>query len=475
MKPSTSSRITSRVDIITQILVIFGLLVAFLIPAAPVRAQTAIQVSANRVEMRLPGGIRFHLNASSSARIRAITLLYGTNGRNCLESTVRQVMTFSAARTVDLHWDWDFYRSGSVPPGAEIWWQWEIVDDNGATLLTQRKTARIEDTTYAWREIRQQNITLRWTEGDSNFAWSILRLAGSSLERLTQDAGIEPGEDIQLILYPSAAAMQGAILALPDWSGGLAFSDYGVVIIGLAPGQEKWAQEVVPHELAHLVTGALTYNCVGGRVPTWLTEGISVYAEGDASPVDLNALKSALQDGSLTPLNQLAEGFAAGAARADLSYVHSGEVVRFLVHEYGPEKSHDLLANIQAGLTADEALLAVYGFDTTGLDNAWRGAQGYALVPTRPPTQAAAQRTTIPTLALWSAVTATASPTTSPTPLPATPTATVPPPASPTPAPTAAPEPPAPRLPGSAWLIGLAAVVAVGLIAAVLTVRRMRR
>src|SRR5690606_38101069 len=119
-------------------------------------------------------------------------------------------------RTVDLHWDWDFYRSGSVPPGAEIWWQWEIVDDNGATLLTQRKTARTEDTTYAWREIRQQNITLRWTEGDSNFAWSILRLAGSSLERLTQDAGIEPGEDIQLILYPSAAATQGAILALPD-------------------------------------------------------------------------------------------------------------------------------------------------------------------------------------------------------------------------------------------------------------------
>lgn len=462
-------------DIIARIFAILVLAVAFLLPAAPVRAQTSIQVRVNRVEMRLPGGIRFQLNASSGARIREITLLYGTNGKNCLESTVRQALTFSAALAVDLHWDWDFYHSGSVPPGAEIWWQWEIVDDNGATLLTQKKTGRIEDTRYTWREIRQQNITLRWTEGDSNFAWSILKLAGSSLDRLTQDAGIEPREDIQLILYPSAAAMQGAILALPDWSGGLAFSDYGVVIIGLAPDQEKWAQEVVPHELAHLVTGALTYNCVGGRVPTWLTEGISVYAEGDASPPDLKALKAALQDGSLTPLNQLAEGFAAGAARADLSYVHSGEVVRFLIQEFGPEKNHDLLAKIQTGLTADEALLAVYGFDTTGLDNAWRGAQGYALVPTRPPTQAAAQRTAIPTLALWSAVTTTATPTASATPQPATPTATDLPPASPTPAPAVIPEPPAPGLPRSAWIIGLTAVVAAGLIAAVCSVRRKRR
>ena len=35
----------------------------------------------------------------------------------------------------------------------------------------------------------------------------------------------------------------------------------------------------VIHELAHLLVEEVTFNCFGG-LPTWLDEGLAVYAEG---------------------------------------------------------------------------------------------------------------------------------------------------------------------------------------------------
>lgn len=456
---------------------LYALLATLLISAAPARVQASITLRVSEINVQLPDGIQFHVQASSDAKIERVTLLYGANGKSCLSSTVRHEMDIAEGRVVDARWSWNFYQSGSVPPGVEVWWQWEIRDESGATLLTPKKTQRISDARYTWNELRQGNITLQWSEGSYDFAQSMLSLAAASLRRLEREVGIPALQSVRMVFYPSAEELKGAILDVPGWTGGLAFSDYSLVVIAIAPGQDEWARSVVPHELAHLVTGELTYNCVGGRVPTWLTEGISVYTEGEADEASRTALERALRNGKLTPLDQLTQGFAADSQRADLAYAQSGEIVRYLAQEFGPQQINALLAEIKAGSSADEALQAVYGFDTTGLDNAWRASLGAAPVPTRPPTQPPAQRTTIPTIALWSAASATPAVTHTLPPIPSQtprPTATAAPTASPSPQPTPTATP-APAARGAPVTALAAAVLAGLLLAGWLAYQRFRR
>ena len=62
--------------------------------------------------------------------------------------------------------------------------------------------------------------------------------------------------------------------------------------------------------------------------------------------------------------------------KAFLSYSQSFSIVKFLIETYGQDKMTDLLVALQNGLTPDDALLQTYGFDTNGLEDAWRAAVG---------------------------------------------------------------------------------------------------
>ncbi|MEZ4643864.1 MAG: peptidase MA family metallohydrolase [Chloroflexota bacterium] len=231
---------------------------------------------------------------------------------------------------------------------------------------------------------------------------------------------------------------------------GVAFPDYGITVIGVAPGQEDWAARIIPHELSHLVVGMRTFNCRGVRLPTWLDEGLSRYSENNIDPNEIAQVEAALMDGRLPPLRSLASGFSAYGSSASLSYTQSYQAVQYLIETYGPEQMTELLVTMQAGSRIDVALLQVYGFDTAGVDASWRETTGYAATPTSEADSLAAQATPtmVPTLALAAPVvpaTATATPTGTPlaaATLPATAVATITETASPTAMSTATPLPP---------------------------------
>ena len=141
-----------------------------------------------------------------------------------------------------------------------------------------------------------------------------------------------------------------------------------------------------------------------------------------------------------------------------------------------------LLAVVQDGETIENALQAVYGFDTDGLESAWRQSLGYAALPTRP-ARAAQTSTPVPTLApltLDVAATATAAPTAT-APLLPTATGTQPPTTtaesvaagSPTPAgPAATAAPPAGPAAAGRPLAALLLVAVVLVTAGVVILRR---
>lgn len=393
-----------RKNIANRLIVLLALCSLFFTPVSPALAQSNIDVQANRADLDFPNKLTFVLEAKSSSPINKVTLEYGTNGRTCVKGTARQQVDITPGTSVSASWEWDWKDSGSLPPGAEVWWKWEVTDQAGNKLVTDMSTLTIEDNRLDWNTVSTDQVTVVWSEGSRSFGQELLDIATKSLDMLQTQAGIRPPGKVRLTIFPSYDALRAAGLFLPEWTGGVASPEYNSTMIGMpATPSDSWLNEVIPHELAHLVTGTLTFNCLGANMPTWLSEGFSVYAEGGSSSKDLQNMNDALQGGTLPPLHNLEAGFSANSDEAVLSYTQSGEVVSFMIKTYGRDKIGALLAAIQSGKTIDPALQQVYGFDTDGLDSAWRESLGFAPVASGQQGTATpvAKRTAVPTLALW--------------------------------------------------------------------------
>ena len=377
----------------------------------------SITIVGNDANINFPNDIVFAVSANSPAIIDRATLIYGASADFlCASDSARQDISFTPSAIVYLKWTWDLNLSGILPPGANIWWQWELHDVSGATMLTEVKNFTVEDPTINWQKLQQGNVSVYWGKGDASFGAFLLDETVTSLPRLAAASGIHYTGKVRLMVYPSAQEMIDAAPRLPDWSGGVTFPEYGTVMVGIGPGEYDWARQVIPHELAHLVTSRRIFNCQGNDLPTWLSEGLSVFAQGPTSYTDKELVTKALEQKNLTGLVFLKEGFSSDAEVTAQDYAESGMVVTYLIKTYGPEKMDKVLGLFQAGTLLDPALLQVYGLDTQGIDDAWRNSLGYGPAPGdfAPTTAAAPSPVVIPTLALWTAVIPQATGTTMP-------------------------------------------------------------
>ncbi|WP_420643643.1 peptidase MA family metallohydrolase [Candidatus Leptofilum sp.] len=350
--------------------------------ASPVAAQNPPEITINEALVRYPFTVNFQLFATHEVDVESVTLIYGLNGRSCQQGSVRQLVNMPESTTIFAFWDWQLTESGSLPPGVTVWWEWEIVDVAGNLFTVERQEAVIEDDNHDWLSAQSGDVTVHWYLGDNSFGQSLLREATDGLERLENELGLPAIEPVSLWFYPTAADVRKVIFNVPEWTGGVAFPEYNATVLGVAPGELDWAGRIVPHELTHLVEGMLTFNCRGVRLPTWLSEGLARFAEGEPEPSEVAQVELALQNGRLPTLRSLSDGFSAFSDSASEAYTQSGQVVKYLIDTYGPKPMNELLLAMQVGQSADEALLAIYGLDTNGVDAAWRTAVGFAPTPT---------------------------------------------------------------------------------------------
>jgi hypothetical protein len=209
--------------------------------------------------------------------------------------------------------------------------------------------------------------------------------------------GIQLQEDVDIYIYGSAADMRDALLFVQEWAGGVAFDEYNTILMGVQPASAAgWGSSTIRHELAHLVIGQVGRSCVGGSRPTWLNEGLAVYAEGEPSEDTQASITQATQENGFEPLRSLNGAFSSHGPEAGIAYAQSYSVVDFLLAEYGQDAMQSLLLTLAEGAGYDEALMEVYGMDVDGVEAAWRAALG--LPPrTFPPTPTPIVAANIPT------------------------------------------------------------------------------
>ncbi len=371
LSPPISAPIWGNMIKKTRILALVVCLILAVLSPVSVQAQGRLTVLDSSAQVEFPSKLSFNLTVESDVNITDIRLRYTVDRVSFAEVTSEVYIEFVPSTTVDVAWALEMVKIGGLPPGASVEYWWVIEDAKGDKVETAPVQVQFDDNRYSWRSLTEGKVTMCWYKGDESFIQELMAAAQQALVRLAEDTGAYLEEPVKLYIYANAQDLQGAMIYPREWTGGVAFTRYGVIAIGVALGNLQWGKRAIVHELTHLVIHQMTFNPYGG-LPTWLDEGLAMYTEGLLEPEVKAYLDKAIAEDSLISVRSLSSPFSAYAEESVLSYAQSYSLVEFLFSDYGQAKMLELLNTFKQGSTYDEALDKVYGFDMDGLNTLWR-------------------------------------------------------------------------------------------------------
>jgi len=346
-------------------------------------ADGEITVTQDRVTTRFQEHITFSLEAQgSTSDIVKVTLYNRVGNQPALNYAYPR---FEPGRSIKAEYVWDA-RKSYLPPGVTLTYYYLLEDAEGHQLKTEPKTFVYTDDRHQWRSRIAGKLSLNWYQGTDAFGQELFAAAQTGLAQLERDAGVTVQQPISIWIYHSYEELRQSIEpGAKEWTGGVSYSELGVILIGVPENRLAWGKRAVAHELSHVVIYQATYNPFGD-IPRWLNEGLAMYAEGPLEQEYSSALQRAAAQGKLISLKSLASNFPADPAQATLSYAQSYSVVKYLIDAYGRDKMAALLATFKEGSTYDGALRKVYGLNTEELDAAWQASLGVKPAATPTPT-----------------------------------------------------------------------------------------
>lgn len=351
------------------------ILVGTLFSPGLVQASGALSITSHSAEVDFPARLVFDISARSDADINDVRLHYQVNRTEHARITSEVYIDFTPVKTVSLEWVWDMRKTGGLPPGSSLSYWWTVSDAGGNSAGTTPAELLISDDRFDWRSLTEGEITLFWYEGDESFSGELMTAAQDALARLDETSGAELENPVSIYIYANQEDLLGSMIFPQEWTGGVAFTRYGIIAIGIGtnPADMDWGKRAIAHELTHLVIHQVTLNPYND-LPVWLDEGLAMNAEGELQWYFISQLDNARNSGTLFSVRSLASPFSTDTDDSLLAYAQSYELVRYLIDEYGQEKMLELLNTFQQGAGYDEALNRVYGFDMDGLDALWRAA-----------------------------------------------------------------------------------------------------
>lgn len=346
-------------------------LLVVLVSPGLVAAQTDITILGGSAKVGFPLRLDFSISVQSPATITDIRLHYKVDQISFADVTAEIPLEFNPANRVEATWTLDTRKSGGMPPGTAVTYWWTVKNGRGSSIETKPVSLNFDDNRYSWRKTTEGKVTILWYEGNDSFARELMRAAQTTLGLLARDTGAQLEKPVRIYIYASARDLQGAMIFPREWTGGVTFTRFGTISIGISTSELAWGSRAMAHELTHLVTNQVTLNAYGDT-PVWLDEGLAMNFEGPIEAPFANALARAIAENRLFSVRSLASPFSANVEEAILGYAESHSIVAFLIRDYGQAKMLELLNTFRQGATYDGALIKVYGFDMDGLNTLWR-------------------------------------------------------------------------------------------------------
>ena len=313
-----------------SVLILIVLLASFILTACQQQTspEQAIQIDGFNVilsqpEVEFPHTISFEIDVAAAVEISKMTLQYRVQKMNVFPVTSVTFPLFEPATRVTAGWTWDMRETGGLPPGTDLSYWWSIEDVNGHKAETPVATLSFDDERHSWRSLSRNSLNLLWYQGNDSFAEQLMSAAEQALDRLADDTGARLEGTADIYIYASTQDLISAMVYPQEWTGGVAYTEYHTIAIGISPGNLEWGKEAMAHELAHLAVQQATFSGYGVDLPTWLDEGLAMYAEGDLSPDMQRVLLDAIAQNELFTVKSLCSPFPADASSAYIAYAQS--------------------------------------------------------------------------------------------------------------------------------------------------------
>ncbi len=391
--------IKNRTRVLMALLVTLAAIWLALIPASPSFADSGdIQVIEAHALSEFPEGIRFTINANSSAGIEHVQVRFSVVGRR-----VSQYDYIDLPKPRELAINGElFFRTNTpdryIPPGTIVEYFFEIEDESGSVLQTEPKRLLLLDARFEWESVQSGPVTVYYHGPVERRAENMAEATDITLNNMGPILGAEISTPINITMYNNYAEMIAAVVPRSTTisreliTEGQAFAPENALLV---LGSGRRAIGTVSHEVTHILVGRATGGAAVS-VPAWLNEGLAEYGNLEPGISYKRFLEWAIDTDRLLPLEQL-EQFPGDPNLVIVSYGQSRDVVRYLVEKYGPNKLAEVFAETNNGIPIDRAIQRIYGFSVRELDVQWREtveasplpAEKQVALPTPGPTIAA--------------------------------------------------------------------------------------
>lgn len=308
-------------------------------------------------------------SATPPRRVELLTVLPRDDGQRVSVAAVEQVGPET--------WQAVVVQGGHVVPNTAYDYRFRVVTDDGSVLGPQA-SHRVLDTRLDWQRLSGDHVTVWWHSGDRTFAARALDIAEVALASAAELLGVEDVEPVDFLIYGDGAAFRQALgPATRENVGGEAHPHIRTLFGLIEPRQVRsdWVEELIVHELAHLVFDEAVSNPYG-YPPRWLNEGLAVYLASGYEAGDRAQVEGAARAGSIIPLEGLGGHFPTRPARFGLAYAESVSAVAFFVERYGKDQLVELITSFADGRGLDEAFRAATGETFLDFEDAWLASIG---------------------------------------------------------------------------------------------------
>ncbi|MBF0122850.1 MAG: hypothetical protein HQL21_05520 [Candidatus Omnitrophica bacterium] len=222
-------------------------------------------------------------------------------------------------------------------------------------------------------EIVSEHFRARFlTSSDRELARRALDRAEYLYKRVARDIGYSRYDGYWtwekragIILFPDQISFS-RFTGQPAWSVGYASREsiffHNKTIVSFS-GQANFFDEVLPHELTHLMFWDYFDRHIAS-VPVWFEEGVAQLEETGKRGIAKDALRPVVQSGKhiqFRVLGNLRPSELNQDAQVGIYYAESLSIIVFLVEKYGQEAFYQLIKELRGGQSFEKALTRSYG------------------------------------------------------------------------------------------------------------------